>query len=348
MRSATASMDVRALSPAWPPPCGIGKMNRPLFPHCQIAEKSSRLRGRKMTSVLASLSTTSSHVAYSTLSPVIRRGSLLTWTSPASPSLVRRAAASGCISSCSSWSAWSFFIPAPSSPVPQHLAEGLDGAGCRLAEAKNPQIADRCALPTVAHHRQGQVVLGIGETAGAPEPEMAIAAGELCVKNRQPMVAKAPLHGHHDDLVRLVVLDLGGLAHRPAAEIADRRRHAAVAVRAPRCDLPGLLPRVDDRENRRRPEDHRSCREVTTARWLTRTTAQFHRIGRRRGAQLDRPSDRSRRATSPFPGYALVFARSGPPRVWCPPAPAGCVDEARAARSSGAMPSTVCGSVGGT
>ena len=59
MRSATASMDVRALSPASPPPCGIGKMNRPLLPHCQIAEKSSRLRGRKMTSVRASLSTSS-------------------------------------------------------------------------------------------------------------------------------------------------------------------------------------------------------------------------------------------------------------------------------------------------
>jgi hypothetical protein len=60
MRSATASMDARALSPALGPPCEIGKMNRPLFPHCQIAEKSSRLRGRKMTSVRASLSTTSS------------------------------------------------------------------------------------------------------------------------------------------------------------------------------------------------------------------------------------------------------------------------------------------------
>jgi hypothetical protein len=61
MRSATASMDVRALSSASPPPCGIGKMNRPLFPHCQIEEKSPRLRGRKMTSVRASLSTSSSH-----------------------------------------------------------------------------------------------------------------------------------------------------------------------------------------------------------------------------------------------------------------------------------------------
>ena len=65
MRSATASTDARALSPEPPPPCGIGKMNRPLFPHCQTAEKSSRLRGRKMTSVRASLSTTSSHVSYS-------------------------------------------------------------------------------------------------------------------------------------------------------------------------------------------------------------------------------------------------------------------------------------------
>jgi hypothetical protein len=44
MRSATASMDARALSPASAPPCEIGKMNRPLVPHCQMAEKSSRLR----------------------------------------------------------------------------------------------------------------------------------------------------------------------------------------------------------------------------------------------------------------------------------------------------------------
>jgi hypothetical protein len=117
MRSATASTDARALSPEPPPSCGIGKMNRPLFPHCQTAEKSSRLRGRKMTSVRASLSTTSSHVSYSTRLPVIRCGSLLTCTCPASPRVVRRAFASGCNSSCSNSSAWSFFIPAPWSAV---------------------------------------------------------------------------------------------------------------------------------------------------------------------------------------------------------------------------------------
>jgi hypothetical protein len=61
--------------------------------------------------------------------------------------------------------------------------------------------------------------------------------------------------------------------YRPAAEIADRRCHAAVAFRAPRSDLQGLLPGMDDRHNRGRPKDHRSCREVTTTRWPTHTTA---------------------------------------------------------------------------
>jgi hypothetical protein len=76
VRSATASTDARALSPEPPSSCGIGKMNRPLFPHRQTAEKSSRLRGRKMTSVQASLSTTSSHVSYSTRLPgsTVERG----------------------------------------------------------------------------------------------------------------------------------------------------------------------------------------------------------------------------------------------------------------------------------
>ena len=57
------------------------------------------------------------------------------------------------------------------------LADGLDGASGGLAEAKDPQVADRCALATVAHHRHGQVVLGIGKAARATETEMAIAAG---------------------------------------------------------------------------------------------------------------------------------------------------------------------------
>ena len=60
-------------------------MNRPLFPHCQTAEKSSRLRGRNMTSVREPLSTTSSHVSCSTRLPAIRRGSLLTCTCTAWP-----------------------------------------------------------------------------------------------------------------------------------------------------------------------------------------------------------------------------------------------------------------------
>ena len=56
------------------------------------------------------------------------------------------------------------------------LQRALD-AGCGLAEPKDPQVADGCALPTVAHHRQGQVVLRIGKAAGACEPEMAIGTG---------------------------------------------------------------------------------------------------------------------------------------------------------------------------
>ena len=70
-------------------------------------------------------------------------------------------------------------------------------------------------------------MLGIGKSAGAPEPEMAIAAGELVVKNRQPMVAKPPLHGHHDDPVALVVLDLGGCAHRLLGKDAHTAQLAA-------------------------------------------------------------------------------------------------------------------------
>ena len=67
MRSATASMDARALSPALAPPCEIGKMNRPLFPPLPDGREVFAAEGAKRTSVRASLSTTSSHVAYSTL-----------------------------------------------------------------------------------------------------------------------------------------------------------------------------------------------------------------------------------------------------------------------------------------
>jgi hypothetical protein len=57
----------------------------------------------------------------------------------------------------------------------------LDGAGCGLTEANEPQIANRCASPAIADHRQGQVVFGIGPAAGASEPEMAIGTGQQFV-----------------------------------------------------------------------------------------------------------------------------------------------------------------------
>jgi hypothetical protein len=40
-------MDARALAPASLSACGIGKTNRPFFPHCQTAEKSPRASGQK-------------------------------------------------------------------------------------------------------------------------------------------------------------------------------------------------------------------------------------------------------------------------------------------------------------
>ncbi len=93
---------------------------------------------------------------------------------------------------------------------------GVDSACCGLTKAKDPQVTYGCTRPTVAHHRQRQVVLRIGPGAGATEPEMAVATGELFAKQRQPMVAKPPLHRHHDDPVPLVVLDLGGLGNGAA------------------------------------------------------------------------------------------------------------------------------------
>ena len=47
------------------------------------------------------------------------------------------------------------------------LAQRVNCACCGLTEANDPQIANRGAPPTVAHHRQRQVVLGIGPAAGA-------------------------------------------------------------------------------------------------------------------------------------------------------------------------------------
>ena len=77
--------------------------------------------GPKTTSVRASLSTTSSHAAYSTRSPGIRRGSLLTWTSPASPSLTRRAFASAASAPAQIRLLVPFSFPLLRQPVAQHL-----------------------------------------------------------------------------------------------------------------------------------------------------------------------------------------------------------------------------------
>ena len=61
---------------------------------------------------------------------------------------------------------------ARSHPRNRHvLVEGLDGVGCGSTEANDPHVANGLSDPLVAHHRQGQVVLGIGPAAGTPNPK---------------------------------------------------------------------------------------------------------------------------------------------------------------------------------